>query len=70
MPWEEEDWVPTLSNGKQKSPNMIRNEFRKYLDTCGRTQTAVLKEIDVNSKSFRSLHEPQDVQGSVVRHWE
>lgn len=55
MPWEQEDWIPATKSGKQKSPNQIRNEFQKYLDTCGRTQAAVLSEIHVSAPSFRKF---------------
>ena len=24
MPWEDEDWVPRTSSGKQKTPNQVR----------------------------------------------
>mmetsp|Transcript_31399 Transcript_31399/g.54613 ORF Transcript_31399/g.54613 Transcript_31399/m.54613 type:complete len:96 (+) Transcript_31399:52-339(+) len=31
MPWEERNWVPTTKSGKQKTPNMIRNELQRYI---------------------------------------
>ncbi|CAB9504206.1 expressed unknown protein [Seminavis robusta] len=52
MPWEDCDWVPMMSSGKQKTPNQIRGEFQRYLDTCGRTTKDVLEEIGVSSRSF------------------
>ena len=59
MPWEEENWVPTTASGKQKTPNQIRNEFQRYLDSCGRTQGSVLEEIRINNNSFRKFMNPK-----------
>ena len=59
MPWEDSDWVPTTKSGKQKSPNMIRNELQRYLDSCGRTQKDVLTELNVSSNSFRKFMNPK-----------
>jgi hypothetical protein len=62
-PWEDHDWVPMTTGGKQKTPNQIRNEFQKYLDQCGRTQTAVLAEIGINNNSFRRFMNPKTYKG-------
>jgi hypothetical protein len=31
-PWEEDDFIPVTNTGKQKTPNVIRGEFQRYLD--------------------------------------
>jgi hypothetical protein len=59
MPWEDVDFVPETKSGKQKSPNMIRNELQRYIDTSGRTQTAILQEMEVNNNSFRRFMNPK-----------
>jgi len=59
MPWEDCDWVPTMSNGKQKTPNQIRGELQRYLDSCGRTQTSVVQDLQVNNNSFRKFMNPK-----------
>jgi len=52
FPEDDEDWVPTSSNGKQKSPNAIRSEITRFLATGAMTQTAFLKDIGCNSNSY------------------
>ena len=32
MPWERDDFRPMTAKGKQKTPNVIRNELQKYID--------------------------------------
>eukprot|EP00545_Synedropsis_sp_CCMP1620_P003307 CAMPEP_0119005546 /NCGR_PEP_ID=MMETSP1176-20130426/1790_1 /TAXON_ID=265551 /ORGANISM="Synedropsis recta cf, Strain CCMP1620" /LENGTH=262 /DNA_ID=CAMNT_0006957373 /DNA_START=133 /DNA_END=921 /DNA_ORIENTATION=+ len=59
MPWEEEDYIPRTKSGKQKSPNMIRNQFQKYLDASSRTQTSILLEMHINNNSFRRFMNPK-----------
>lgn len=61
MPWEVENYIPLTKSGKQKTPNMIRNQFQKYLDENKkvRTQTSILEEIGVNSNSFRKFMNPK-----------
>ena len=46
------NYAPTSKSGKQKSPNEIRSEIRKYLATSGSTQTKFLDQIGVNSNSY------------------
>jgi hypothetical protein len=58
MPWEDEGWVPTTSGGKQKSPNQIRNELQKYLDSCGRTTKSVMDEMRVTNRGFYNFMNP------------
>lgn len=64
MPWDEDDyWVPRQKNGKQKTPNMIRNELQRYIDACKAngtsTQTAILERMRVNNNSFRRFMNPK-----------
>jgi hypothetical protein len=61
--WEDPQWVPTTSGGKQKTPKQIRNEFQKYLDQCGRTQKDVLAEIGIGANSFRKFMNPATYKG-------
>lgn len=64
MPWEEYDFIPTTASGKQKTPNMIRNELQRYIDTSGRTQKDILEEMGVNSNSFRRFMNPKTYKNS------
>jgi hypothetical protein len=57
--WHEDGWVPRTKAGKQRTPNMIRNELQKHIDTCGETQTAVIQQLGVNSNSFRKFMNPK-----------
>lgn len=59
MPWDEPDFVPRTSSGKQKSPNMIRSELQKYIDSSTETQTAIIDRMGVNSNSFRRFMNPK-----------
>lgn len=64
MPWEVDDyWIPRQKSGKQKSPNMIRNELQRYIDKCKAngtsTQTAILEDMGVNNNSFRRFMDPK-----------
>ena len=34
MPWERDGWVPLEKSGKQKTPNKIRGELQRYIDSC------------------------------------
>ena len=45
-------YAPTSKSGKQKSPNEIRTEIRKYLASSGSTQTKFLGQIRINSNSY------------------
>lgn len=59
--WEDPDWVPVTKAGKQRSPNMIRNELQRYIDrTSGVTVTSVLGELDVSSKSYYKFMNPKN----------
>jgi hypothetical protein len=64
MPWEDDDWIPRMKSGKQRTPNMIRNELQRYIDTCKAerisTQTAIIEEsLGVNNNSFRKFMNPK-----------
>lgn len=62
-PWERSGWVPTLKSGKQKSPNMVRNELQRYIDECKAnktsTQTQILETMGINSNTFRRFMNPK-----------
>jgi len=51
--WEEDGWVPTMTNGKQKTPNRIRGELQRYIDESSETQTAIINRMRVNGNTFR-----------------
>jgi hypothetical protein len=59
MPWEQEDFVPRTSSGKQKSPNVIRNELQRYIDASSETQTAIVDSMGINNNSFRNFMNPK-----------
>jgi len=59
MPWEREDFVPLMPSGKQRSPNMIRAELQKYIDSSTETQTAIVQRMGVNNNSFRRFMNPK-----------
>ena len=56
--WEDEDWIPCTAAGKQKTPNMIRNQLRKFIDDSPRTQTSIIKELGVGHNSFYKFMNP------------
>jgi hypothetical protein len=46
-------WYPQRKNGNPKTPNVIRNDIRKFLqEEWTSTKTAFLREIGVNANSF------------------
>ena len=55
MPWDDSDWVPTTSTGRQKTPNEIRGALQRYLVSSGRTQKAVLEDMKVGHCSFHKF---------------
>jgi len=61
-PWEEENFVP-MRGGKQKSPNMIRNELQKHIDQSKAdgtmTQTRIIEQMGVNNNTFRRFMNPK-----------
>lgn len=61
--WEEDEWVPLSKAGKQRTPNQIRSELQKYLDTQqtehGTTQTVLLQRIGASYASFRKFMNPK-----------
>jgi len=60
MPWDEKVFVPRTASGKQKSPNQIRNELQKYIDSSSKTQTYIVDNLlMVNSDSFREFMNPK-----------
>lgn len=61
---ESGDYTPASKSGKQKSPNEIRSEIRKYLASSGSTQTKFLQEIGVNSNSYGKF-----MQGAYKNAW-
>jgi len=62
-PWDMEGFKPMTKSGKQKSPNMIRNELQKYIDACKAngtsTQTKIIERMGVNNNSFRRFMNPK-----------
>ena len=58
-PWEEDGWVPRTASGKQKSPNVIRGELQRYIDSSPLTQTAIIQKMGVNNNSFRRFMDPK-----------
>lgn len=62
-PWEHDDFIPVTKSGKQKSPNMIRNELQRYIDQCKadhtHTQKAIIENMGVNNNSFRRFMNPK-----------
>jgi len=63
--WMEYGWVPRTKSGKQRTPNMIRNELQKYIDASTETQTAIVAKMGVHSNSFRNFMDP----GSYKNQW-
>eukprot|EP01035_Chromulina_nebulosa_P036953 gene36953-49855_t len=61
---ESGNYTPASKSGKQKSPNEIRSEIRKYLASSGSTQTKFLHEIGVNSNSYGKF-----MQGAYKNAW-
>jgi hypothetical protein len=63
MVWERDGWVPCTKSGKQKSPNVIRNELQRYIDQCKATgtstQTEIVSRMGVNNNSFRRFMNPK-----------
>ena len=51
-PWERDGFIPTTASGKQKSPNQIRGELQRYIDSSDETQTAIVDRMGVNSNSL------------------
>ena len=58
-PWERGGWVPTTAFGRQKSPNVIREELARYIHASSETQTAIIDMLGVNSNAFRSFMNPK-----------
>lgn len=54
-PWDDPDWVPTTSTGRQKTPNEIRGALKKYIATSGRTQKSLLEEIKVGHCTYHKF---------------
>lgn len=53
MPWENHDFVPRYSSGKQKTPNTIRNALRRHIEESDdRTQKSFVEEMGVGTGSF------------------
>jgi hypothetical protein len=75
-PWNDENYVPRMPSGKQKTPNhVVRNQLlQKHIDTTGCTQQSVIDALRVNStpcqqqRFVSQVHESQDVQESNVSH--
>ena len=57
--WEDPEWVPLMKSGKQRTPNMIRNELQKYIDNSSQTKKAVMDRMRVGSKSFYKFMNPK-----------
>ena len=56
--WEEEGWVPLMKNGKQRTPNQIRNEMQKYIDNSDQSAASILQELGVTPSSFYKFMNP------------
>ena len=68
MPWEDPDWIPTTSKGRQKTPNEIRGALKKYIATSGRTQKSLLEEIKVGHCTFHKfMTRPYKNQWTAVK---
>ena len=58
--WEDDDWVPVMKSGKQRSPNQIRNELQKYIDNSTETQTSIVQNrLNLSYNSFRKFMNPK-----------
>jgi len=57
--WQQEEWIPMTNSGKQRTPNMIRNELQRYIDTNNTTQSSVIQQLGVNNNSFRKFMNPK-----------
>ena len=65
--YEKEDWVPLMSNGKQRSPNQIRNELQRYIDkTEGVTMASMCRELGVSSNSLYKFMNPKNYSTSTT----
>ena len=58
MPWEHDDFIPVTSSGRQRSPNNIRNQLRKYMDASFETETAVIERMGVTYDDFWRFMNP------------
>lgn len=58
MPWEQDDFIPVTSSGRQRSPNNIRNQLRKYMDASFETETAIIERMGVSYDDFRGFMNP------------
>ena len=58
-------WFPRTKSGKQRTPNQIRNELQKYIDTSNKTQSEVMSQLGVNSGSFYKFMNP----GNYKNQW-
>ena len=57
---DEEDFVPSTSTGKQKSPNQIRNEIQRYIDASSESQTCIVKDrLGLSYSSFSKFMNPK-----------
>eukprot|EP00563_Minutocellus_polymorphus_P002121 CAMPEP_0181043290 /NCGR_PEP_ID=MMETSP1070-20121207/12626_1 /TAXON_ID=265543 /ORGANISM="Minutocellus polymorphus, Strain NH13" /LENGTH=298 /DNA_ID=CAMNT_0023121603 /DNA_START=358 /DNA_END=1254 /DNA_ORIENTATION=- len=52
MPWDDDDWVPRNKSGRQTSPNIIRGELQRYIESNSLTKSKVMKEMGVTAPSF------------------
>jgi hypothetical protein len=55
----DENYVPRMPSGKQKTPNMIRNQLQNHIDTTGCTQQSVIDALGVNNNTFRKFMNPK-----------
>jgi hypothetical protein len=58
MPWEQDDFVPRTSSGRQRSPNNIRNQLQKYMDASSDTETAIIERMGVSYDEFYDFVNP------------
>jgi hypothetical protein len=59
MPWEQDDFVPRTSSGRQRSPNNIRNQLQRYyMDGSSETETAIIERMGVSYDDFYAFMNP------------
>jgi hypothetical protein len=57
--WEDPDWVPRTSSGKQTTPNQIRSRLQRFMDKSGESQAATSHRLGVSPSSFYKFMNPK-----------
>lgn len=52
MPWDDPDWIPLTKSGRQKTPNVIRGELQRFIDSSAQSQTSILRDAGITPSSF------------------